>query len=280
VEVVMAKTLYSDETHRCIVFDDIMSDAGVVSGDVQSNQFLITHTSENNYEEGLIFDPGGSKLVAHLHQELARYIPTNRIKKIVLSHQDPDTGAGITQWLMMTSTTAKIYVSNLWVRFVPHFSRNDIKDEVFVAVPDQGLKIGLNGTYIYMVPAHFIHSPGNFHIYDPISKILFSGDLGTSLLPKTGVMNEVENFEEHIKHMEGFHRRYLSANRACRLWADMVRELDIEMIVPQHGTKYFKGKDMVRKFIDWIANLECGADILSDKYYKACGSAILEKAEV
>lgn len=272
----MAKDLFNNGTHRCIVFDDIMSDAGVVSGDVQSNQFLITN-SMGKYEEGLIFDPGGSKIVTHLHKELAKYIPTNRIKKIVLSHQDPDTGAGITQWLMMTSTTTKIYVSALWVRFVPHFSRNDIKDEVFVAVPDQGMKIGLNGCNVYMIPAHFIHSPGNFQIYDPTSKILFSGDLGTSLLPKKGVMNEVENFEDHIKHMEGFHRRYLSANRACRLWADMVRELDIEMIVPQHGTKYFQGKAMCRKFIDWIGNLECGADILSDNLYKSCGRTIIVK---
>jgi flavorubredoxin len=176
---------------------------------------------------------------------------------------------------MMTSSNTKIYVSSLWVRFVPHFSRNDIKDEVFVAVPDQGLQIGLNGSNLYMVPAHFIHSPGNFHLYDPIAKILFSGDLGTSLLPKTGVMDAVENFDEHVKHMEGFHKRYMSSNRACRLWADMVRDLDIDMIVPQHGTKYFKGKAMVKRLIDWVANLECGADILPDILYKSCGRTIL-----
>jgi flavorubredoxin len=271
----MAKELFNNGTHRCIVFDDIMADAGVAGGDVQSNQFLITNTVGKDYEEGLVLDPGGSKLVNHLHLELAKYIPTNRIKKVVLSHQDPDTGAGITQWLMMTSSSTKIYVSSLWVRFVPHFSRNDIKDEVFVAVPDQGLQIGLNGSNLYMVPAHFIHSPGNFHLYDPIAKILFSGDLGTSLLPKTGVMDAVENFDEHVKHMEGFHKRYMSSNRACRLWADMVRNLDIDMIVPQHGTKYFKGKTMVKKLIDWIAHLECGADILPDILYKSCGRTIL-----
>jgi len=273
----MARELFNNGTHRCIVFDDIMSDTGVVSGDVQSNQFLITHTSPSGYEEGLLLDPGGSKLANHLHMELTKYISTNRIKKVVLSHQDPDTGAGITQWLMMTSLVTKIYVSALWVRFVPHFSRSDIKDDVFVPVPDQGIKIGLNGSSIYMVPAHFIHSPGNFHLYDPIAKILFSGDVGTSLLPKTGVMDEVHNFAEHIPHMEGFHKRYLSANRACRLWADMVRELDIEMIVPQHGTKFFKGRTMVHNFIDWIANLECGADILPDILYTSCGRTILEK---
>ncbi len=273
----MAKVLFSNGRHRCIVFDDIMADVGSTAGDVQSNQFLITHTTEQNYEEGLVLDPGGSKLIPYLHGALVEYIPTNRIKKVVLSHQDPDTGAGITQWLMMTSSNTRIYVSSLWVRFVPHFSRSDIRNEVFVSVPDQGMKIDLNGSNLYMIPAHFMHSPGNFQLYDPTSKILFSGDLGTSLLPKTGVMDEVLNFDEHVRHMEGFHKRYMSSNRACRLWADMVRELDIEMIVPQHGTKYFKGRAMVKRLIDWIEGLSCGADILPDIVYKSCSNTIRSK---
>ena len=31
---------------------------------------------------------------------------------------------------------------------------------------------------MYALPAHFLHSVGNFHIYDPIAKILYTGDLG------------------------------------------------------------------------------------------------------
>ena len=262
----MAKELFNNGKHRCIVFDDIMKDAGITGGDVQSNQFLITHTGPDNYEEGLLFDPGGSKLVSHLHQELTKYISTNRIRKLVLSHQDPDTGAGATAWLMMAGTNTKIYVSSLWVRFVPHFSRSDVKDDVFVPIPDNGMKIDLNGCSLFMIPAHFLHSPGNFQLYDPASRILFSGDLGTSLLPKEA-FSEVTDFDGHVKNMEGFHKRYLSSNRVCRLWANMVRKLDIEMIVPQHGTKYFKGKAMVNRFIDWVDNLACGADVIPAEVY-------------
>jgi len=264
----MAKELFNNGKHRCIVFDDIMKDAGITGGDVQSNQFLITHTTPDNYEEGLVFDPGGSKLVTILHNQLTKYIPTNRIKKLVLSHQDPDTGAGATAWLMMAGTNTKIYVSGLWVRFVPHFSRSDVKGDVFVPIPDEGMKIDHNGCGIHMIPAHFLHSPGNFHLYDPVAKILFSGDLGTSLLPKEA-FSEVTDFEAHVKHMEGFHKRYMSSNRVCKLWANMVRQLDIEMIVPQHGTKYFKGKKIVNKFIDWVDNLQCGADVISADLYSA-----------
>ena len=179
----MAIELFNNGKHRCIVFNDIMKDAGIVGGDVQSNQFLITHTGNDGFEEGLLFDPSGSKIITHLHQEVAKLIPTNRIKKLVLSHQDPDTGAGANVWLMMAGPNTRIYVSSLWVRFVPHSSRNDFKDDVFVPIPDQGMKLELSGSEVILVPAHFLHSPGNFQIYDPVARILFSGDLGTSFVP-------------------------------------------------------------------------------------------------
>jgi flavorubredoxin len=47
----------------------------------------------------------------------------------------------------------------------------------------------------------------------------------------------------------------------------MVRAMDIEVIVPQHGNKYFKGKAMVNKFIEWIDNLQCGLDLFPPDLY-------------
>lgn len=45
----------------------------------------------------------------------------------------------------------------------------------------------------------------------------------------------------------------------------MVRQLDIKMIVPQHGA-IFKGRDIVNKFIEWVENLEIGVDLIDDVY--------------
>lgn len=77
----------------------------------------------------------------------------------------------------------------------------------------------------------------------------------------------VEDFDTHLKYMEGFHRRYMTSNKILRFWANMVRQLDIEMIVPQHGAM-FKGKDMVNRFIDWLENLEVGVDIMTQEKYR------------
>jgi len=114
------------------------------------------------------------------------------------------------------------------------------------------------------VPAHFLHSVGNFQLYDPLSKILFSGDMGASMLDDSG---PVADFATHVPSMLGFHRRYMASNKACRLWAAMVRGMDVEMIVPQHG-RPFMGREMISAFLYWIENLECGLDLLGPEDYQ------------
>jgi flavorubredoxin len=130
-----------------------------------------------------------------------------------------------------------------------------------VLVPDEGMRLKLGDADLLLVPAHFLHSPGNIQVYDPIAKTLFSGDLGASLLPPEVTYATVPDFGANVKYMETFHRRYMASNKACRRWATMVRSLDIERIVPQHGPM-FDGKPMVNRFIEWVANLQCGVDLM------------------
>jgi flavorubredoxin len=77
----------------------------------------------------------------------------------------------------------------------------------------------------------------------------------------------VEDFDAHLPLMAPFHRRYMSGNRVCRLWAQMVRGLDIEWIVPQHG-QAFCGKVMVNRFIDWVETLDCGIDLMTPETFR------------
>ncbi len=58
----------------------------------------------------------------------------------------------------------------------------------------------------------------------------------------------------------------MCSNRVIRLWVKMVREIDIEMIVPQHGSP-FVGKEMVAQFLSWIENLQCGIDLIDETVF-------------
>ena len=97
-----------------------------------------------------------------------------------------------------------------------------------VGIPDAGQRLALGSVEMLALPAHYLHSCGNLHLYDPVSKILYTGDLGASMGTDEIF---VEDFEAYRPCMEGFHRRYMAGNRAVRLWVDMVRELDPAMAI-------------------------------------------------
>jgi hypothetical protein len=44
------------------------------------------------------------------------------------------------------------------------------------------MRITVGATDLVALPAHFMHAEGNFQFWDPVSGILFSGDLGVSLI--------------------------------------------------------------------------------------------------
>jgi flavorubredoxin len=244
-------TLYDDGVHRNVLLEDF--DAGGLA--VQANQHVIVHGTA-----GMILDPGGHKVYSKVLGGTFTVLAGARLTHIFLSHQDPDIVAAVNGWLMTTDATA--YISELWTRFVPHFGVDSMVSDRLKPIPDTGMVFDLDGSPIIAVPAHFMHSEGNFQIYDPVAKILYTGDLGASI---GASYREVPDFDAHMQYMAGFHRRYMVANRINRAWADMVRPLDIEIIAPQHGA-LFRGKEMVNKFIDWVADLQCGVDIITPAF--------------
>ncbi|MFO0565354.1 MAG: MBL fold metallo-hydrolase [Polyangiaceae bacterium] len=243
-------TLFDNGNHKNVLLDDL--DAGLA---VQANQHVIVHNGA-----GMVLDPGGHKVYNRVLAATMTQLKGSTLSVIFLSHQDPDIVAASNGWLMTTDADA--YISKLWVRFVPHFGLDRLVENRLKGIDDGGMVLDLGGAPLFVIPAHFLHSPGNHQIYDPTSKILYSGDLGASLgMP----YREVPDFDGHLQYMEGFHRRYMASNKAMRAWAAMVRTLDIEIIAPQHGA-LFRGKEQVARFIDWCDGLECGVDLIEPAY--------------
>lgn len=255
----MGQLLFDNGHHKVLMFSDLVSDEDSEAEAVQANQFLIIHG-----DSGIILDPGGVMTYNDLYLEMSHYFAPKKLSAIFASHQDPDIVASLSRWLSNSET--KLIISQLWARFVPHFCPAGKTAGRIIPLGDQGAWINIDGVEYGFIPAHFLHSEGNFQLYDPISKFLFSGDLGVSLVSTPDAAKPVENFKEHIKYMEAFHRRYMLSNKACRLWANMVAKMDIQAIVPQHGSPMI-GPDISKECINWIGNLQCGLDLIDQGLY-------------
>ncbi|MFO0725840.1 MAG: MBL fold metallo-hydrolase [Myxococcota bacterium] len=244
-------TLFSAGGHTNLLLEDF-STGGLA---VQANQHLIIHDGE-----GMILDPGGHKVYSKVLAATTSALARGKLKYLFLSHQDPDIVAATNGWLMTTDATA--FISALWVRFVPHFGLDHLVADRLKPIPDEGMTLPLGNVGLKILPAHFLHACGNFHVYDPVSKILYSGDLGASLGQNYQI---VPDFQQHLQFMAGFHKRYMMSSRALKPWVQMVRGLDIETIAPQHGAM-FQGKAMVNQFLSWCETLACGIDLMGHIY--------------
>lgn len=165
----------------------------------------------------------------------------------------------------MTSIQATLYISRLWERFAPHFCKPGKTQGRIIGIPDPGVRIPLGGTELVALPAHFTHSEGNFQFWDPASRILCSDDLGVSMGMSIDASNPVTSLASHIPKMVAFHRRHMVSGKVLHLWADVRRRLPIQMIVPQHGAPL--AGEAVKEFIDWIGDLTCGIDNMTQSNY-------------
>ena len=254
----MPVELFNNGSHVCRMFTDLVEDDD--GHTVQSNQFLVVDDGH-----GVLLDPGGVMTYNELFLSMNRFFPPKQLDYVFASHADPDIIASLSRWL--TGSQTRLLISRVWSRFVPHLCPQGKTEGRVIAVPDEGTLLPLGKTTFQLLPAHFLHSEGNLQFYDPTSRILFSGDMGASLVAPSQAGTAVTDFKLHVQHMRSFHMRYMGANKVCRYWARMVRKLDPESIVPQHGAPLI-GKKVVGEFLDWIEELQCGIDLVTQDMYR------------
>lgn len=219
---------------------------------IDTNEYVIC-----GKEEAFLLDPGGTEIFPQVVSTVSRIVPVERIRHFLCSHQDPDIFSSLPLWMGLCPK-AKIYLSWIWSGFVAHYGHEYV--EQFVKVQDTGMRVVMERKEFQLIPAHYLHSSGNFHLYDAELKILFTGDVGAALLPDGHTDLFVKDFDAHIPFMEGFHRRWMASNKARDHWLERVRQLDIRYMCPQHGC-ILEGAQVTR-FFDWFASLELGGALL------------------
>lgn len=238
--------IYTEGTHK---WGTVTRDPEKPGYIIDTNEYIISYQ-----DELILTDPGGVEVFPSVLSSLSREINPKDIKYIFASHQDPDIISSLSLWLDI-NPGLKCFTSYVWSSFLPHFGGDDT---TFIQIKDKGDSFDFNGLKLEFIPAHYLHSSGNFHLYDPKAKILFSGDIGAALLPEDQRMTSlfVEDFDRHIQYAKFFHQRWMGSNEAKNQWCETVSKLEIDMICPQHGLIY-SGKN-VSRFINWFSELKVG----------------------
>lgn len=237
--------LYKHESHQWMVIGRSTERRDEV---IDTNHYLI----ESN-GRGLLLDPGGVETFSIVAAELSKHFELANIEAIFASHQDPDVISSLPLWIQ-ANPDIKVYIPSIWVTFIVHFG---VPLENIHPIPDQGGVISIGNIELELLPAHYLHSSGNLSLYDPQAEILFSGDIGAAMMPNEDSSLFVEDFQQHIRYMEYFHRRWMPSNTAKMRWLEEIRKRKLDLLCPQHGA-IFKQQD-VTAFLDWFEQLELGS---------------------
>jgi flavorubredoxin len=240
--------LYEEGGHKWIA---MARDDSIDEKIIDTVQYLVV-----SGKGALLVDPGGIEIFPHVLTEVLANVDIEQIGGILASHQDPDIASSMSLWADICPGLV-VNTPWLWEGFVRHFCMGaeiEIK-----GIPDQGapIHIGNSSQTVQAIPAHYCHSSGNVSVWDQRAKILWSGDIGAALLPSKNEELFVEDFDDHVQYMEGFHMRWMPANRPLRAWVAQARELKPDMICPQHGS-IFRGEN-VEKFLNWLEHLDVEA---------------------
>ncbi|MDT8407155.1 MAG: MBL fold metallo-hydrolase [Methylococcales bacterium] len=239
----MKMTKLYDGSHQWIMFGRDPNKSDKI---IDTNQYMIRVPGR-----ALLLDPGGIEIFAPMLAAILHHVPLQDITDLFASHQDPDIISSLGLW-DQALPNARLHAPKLWESFIRHFGCEQIE---YVSIPDSGGRIQLGTVELQIIPAHYLHSSANFHIYDPVAKILMSGDVGAAL-EEAGAPEFVDDFQRHTDKMRYFHQRWMPSNQAKRAWLERVRKLDIDIMAPQHG-RMFQGDD-VQRFFDWFESLEVG----------------------
>jgi serine/threonine-protein kinase len=209
----------------------------------------------------LLIDPGSSSDFAVVSAKVATLIGgMNKLSTLFINHQDPDVGSSAAVICAKYAPQASIVCSESTWRLIVHLN---LPPERFIDTArfPRGFDVPTGHT-LYPVPSPFCHFRGAVMLYDPETRVLFTGDLfgGLTPLEAQGLWAD----ESDWAGVRAFHQTYMPTNRVLTRAIDTIRTIDppVEIIAPQHG-RLLRGPMMAR-FMDRLARLPVGLDILDD----------------
>lgn len=205
----------------------------------------------------LLVDPGSRSDFAVVSTKSATLIGSlAKLSAMFVNHQDPDVCSSATLISAKYAPNASLICSEATWRLIAHYGLP--RDRFFAT---ERFKSGMRlptGHKLIPVPTPFCHFRGAVMLYDPETRVLFSGDLFGGLTDK-----EAEGIwadDTDWRGMRAFHQMYMPTNAALAAAVASIRKLDVEIIAPQHG-RVLKGP-WVHHYLDKLARLPVGLDVL------------------
>ncbi len=213
----------------------------------------------NGKQVNILIDPGPPSDFEVISEKVKPIIGDIRNVHIAfVNHQDPDVGTNSMYIQKFNPNLTVITSEDTW-RLIRFFGLNPKRFQATDKFPNQKAQIS-TGDIVRFVPTPFCHFRGAVMLYDPKSRILFSGDFLGGLTYSEDLFASSDNWTG----VRTFHQIYMASQNAIRMAVDQIRKLDPAplMIAPQHGG-IIKG-GLIDEFLMKMYDLPVGLDLFQD----------------
>jgi len=210
---------------------------------IQCHSYLVV-----DGDEAVLIDPGPVPYFEQTYEKVAKIVPIEKIRYIVVGHQDPDVCASIPLF-EREGFTGEVVTHWRTSVLLPSYG---IESKYYL-VDQNGYRLGLaSGKTLEFIHTPYLHFPGSVIVYDPESKILFSNDLFGAFSYNWSFWAD----DNYVETMEAFHEHYMPGHEILGPVMELLLNIEISMIAPQHGSLI---RDRVREAILALRDLECGS---------------------
>jgi flavorubredoxin len=201
-------------------------------------------------DEAVLLD-GGSRpdFPVVMMKILETGLDPHKISALIYDHYDPDLCGSIPNLEdMIENPELKLVTSGFSQMFIRHYGTRS----QFFNIADMGYKFTFKtGRQLEFVTIPYCHNRGSYVVFDPQSKILFSGDMfGTyekvwtlfygfpDECSSAGSCVECQN-DKSFCRLPGyldFHRKLMPSSKAVHFALKKLKGIPFEMVAPQHGS--------------------------------------------
>jgi eukaryotic-like serine/threonine-protein kinase len=227
-----------------------------------ANPYLrIFRSSAGRGTTSLLIDPGSATDVAVVVSKCTQLLGSmSALSAVFVNHQDPDVGSSTPQIVGRHAPHASVLCSEDTWRLIVCFG---LPRDRFLATDRcaHGIELA-TGHVVLPVPTPFCHARGAVMLYDPETRVLFTGDLFGGLTERDA--DGLYADESDWKGMRAFHQIYMPSNAALRRAMTTIRELQPPpvLIAPQHG-RLLRGP-LLWEMVERLEKLPVGLDIIDE----------------
>lgn len=234
-----------------------------------------THLFCNPYlviqdEQAVLIDAGSrTDFAAVMMKVLQTGIDPAQIVALIYQHYDPDLCGSMGNFIDMCDNRGLRVLSaesnRLFLSFYIHRDRYPLLS----SINDQDFRFNFHHRSLRFIPTPYAHAQGSFVTYDEKTRTLFTSDLFGSFSTKRDLFIHLDEAcyacKDYANCPEGknrcpfpemieFHQSVMPCGKALRHAIRQIRQLDVDIIAPQHGSVLNRKRD-IRFVADTLESL-------------------------